>query len=65
MLAEYVLELLKDSKWHEVDQIAKILNQQVNLIREILYFYEEFGFIKFDIKRNSVVVDPETRQLFS
>ena len=64
LLAEYVLELLKDDKWHEIDEIAKTFNKQEDLIRYILYFYEEFGFIEFDDERKSVVIDPKTRELF-
>jgi hypothetical protein len=52
---EDALELLKDGKWHDIDEIMKIFNQQRRLIKHILCFYEGFGFIEFDNEGKSIV----------
>ena len=64
MLADDMLELLKDGQWHNVNEIMKILNQEEELISRILYFYEDYGFIEFNKKRNKVAIDPKIKELF-
>ena len=64
MLADDMLELLKDGQWHNVNEIMKTLNQEEELISRILYFYEDYGFIEFNKKRNKVVIDPKIKELF-
>ena len=64
MLADDVLELLKDGLWHGVDEIAKAFNQPEKLINRILDFFEDYGFIEFNDKRNKIVIDPKIQELF-
>ena len=59
-----ILEMLKDSQWHDIIEIAKTLNQPEKPIEEVLHFYEKFDFIRFDKVRKKVMIDPEVRELF-
>lgn len=63
MLADEILELLKDGKWHGVDTTAKKFNQQGKLINYLLEFMEDYGFIEFDKTRNKIIIDLRTQQL--
>ena len=63
MLADEILELLKDGKWHRVDTTEKKFNQQCKLIDYILDFMEDYGFIEFDKTRNRIMIDLRAQQL--
>lgn len=64
MLAEGVLELLKDGQWHDISEIATTLNQPEKPIKIILRFYKKFDFIEFDKMKKKVAIDPKIRELF-
>ena len=64
MSTDDILEMLKDSQWHNIEEIAEALNQPEKPIEEILHFYEKFDFIQFDKMRKKVLIDPKIRELF-
>jgi len=64
LLADDILELLKDGQWHDISEIVTKLNQPEKPIKEILRFYKEFDFIELDRTKKKVVIDPKIRELF-
>ena len=59
-----ILEMLKDSQWYDIVDIAETLSQPEKLIKEVLHFYEKFDFIQFDKVSKKVIIDPQVRELF-
>ena len=63
MLAEDILELLKDGQWHFINEISTTLNKPEEPIQEILRFYKKFDFIEFDAAKGKVQIDPKIKEL--
>jgi hypothetical protein len=60
---EKILELLKDGKWHETNQVIKAINIPVNQVNEILQFYEKFNFIRFNRFKTKIAIDQKLKKI--
>lgn len=63
-IVEEFLELIKDGQWHSTNEITVALDQQEDLVKDIISFYKEFGFIETDKNRTNIIIDAEIRDLF-
>ena len=63
LLLDYVMELLRDGRWHHVHTIAMELNQPEQRIWGILKFCADFDFVSFDKKGGRVRMDERFRKL--
>jgi len=61
-LLDYVMELLRDGRWHHVHTITIELNQPEEKIWRILKFCADFDFVAFDEKGSRVKMDERFRR---
>ena len=64
MSPDTILELLIDSKWHDITEVADILNQPEKQLTEALDFYVKFNFIQLDKEQKKVQIDPRILEFF-
>ncbi len=62
-LFESTLELLSDDKWHNVKDLARNLNQKESTVREVLDFFEKYGFVHLDKEKKRALINPQIKNL--
>ena len=65
MIIDYVVELLKDGKWHYARSIARKLNEPESRVWEILKFCVDFNFIALDKTGNKAKIDERFKRLLT
>jgi hypothetical protein len=64
MLADDILLMLRDGRWHDVGEIMHAFDQQGKIVDHVLKFCEVYGFIEFDKARSKVTINSKIQQLF-
>ena len=63
MLIDYVIELLKDGKWHYVRTVARRLDQPESKVKEIVDFCAEFSIVDLDRTGNRIKISEAFERL--
>jgi len=62
-LVDEVLELLKDGKWHDIEETVKKLRLDAKVIQKITAFLAQYGFIQLDKDHRRARLSPQTIKL--
>jgi hypothetical protein len=60
---EELFDILKDSEWHDVYELADQIEIQTAKLIEFSQFLSEQGIIKYEDKTHRVKIEPEWRRL--
>lgn len=62
-VVDEVLELLKDGKWHDIEETIKRLRVDAIVVQRVAAFLAQYEFIQLDKNHRKVRLTPQTIKL--
>lgn len=60
-----VLEILRDGKWHGLEQIRKDMGLNRNQVRQVAEFLKQYEFITFDEAKKKVRLEEAAKEFLA